>query len=578
MTPTPRSLISALLAVAGLALAGPAAASAAAGLAAAPGRVVFSVNGGVVSPNVDSGFAALIAPLPGGGVVMLGSGPNQAHLSLAQLTATGALDPSFGTGGIAQLTLPAALSPIRLLRAADGKLLLVGSAASTTPFAPGLISVVRLSADGRLDPSFGSGGIASTTVEATGYRGAAALAPDGDLVVAGATGRESAAIAHDPYASGLFKWVVARLTTTGTLDPTFGTAGLATLPGGSADMRGIAVSPLADGSILALGLARIGTGSPPVNVSLLTRLTPAGAIDSAFAGGLPVALPAGEIASSVLALPGGQVLVAVSKALLRFTAAGAPDLTFASAGVAAVGAALPYPLALFPGADGSVLAVGPSAGTANGVTGLRFTAGGAIDSSLGGGTAGATYVPAFGGGGSSFLVSVNPRPLPPLTQDHFYIADIAQRADGSLIAAGGVDVEQPLGEGVGNSIFDFAAAALTPAFTPVTSFGGPAQALSLRLGVPGQRAATAHSRHGVRVLVNVSAPGLARAYVRVGGTVIAQSVLPIFGSGARILPVELTHAGAVLLRTRRNVHVSVSVTARDLLAGMVTARASGTLK
>ena len=80
------------------------------------------------------------------------------------------------------------------------------------------------------------------------------------------------------------------------------------------------------------------------------------------------------------------------------------------------------------------------------------------------------------------------------------------------------------------------------------------------------------------MLVNVSAPGLARAYVRVGRTVIAQSVLPIFGSGARILPVELTHTGAVFLRTHRNVHVSVSVTARDLLAGTVSATAIGTLK
>jgi hypothetical protein len=78
--------------------------------------------------------------------------------------------------------------------------------------------------------------------------------------------------------------------------------------------------------------------------------------------------------------------------------------------------------------------------------------------------------------------------------------------------------------------------------------------------------------------VNLSAPGLARVFVRAGSQLIAQSVLPIFGSGARILPVELTHAGAVLLRTHRNVRVSVTVGARNLLAGGVTATAHGTLK
>ena len=441
---------------------------------------------------------------------------------------------------------------------------------------PALISVVRLNADGSLDPSFGSGGVASTPVEASGYRAGVALAPDGRVLITGATGQESPAIAHDPFAPGSFKWVVARLTTTGALDSTFGPGGVVTLPGAAADMRGTAVATLADGSVLALADARVGAGTPPTYVTLLTRLTPTGALDPSFAGGAPVGLPSDAHGTVVLALPGGAVLVGASKSLLRFTVAGALDPTFGSGGVAAVGVTLPYPLSLFLDADGSVLALGPSVGSANGITGVRVTPTGSADPTLG--AAGATFRPVFGGGESSFVVSVNPRPLPPLTQDSFYVAEVAQRADGSFVAAGSVGVVQPLGEGVGNSIADFAAAAFTPAFTPVTAFGGPAAPLSLRLGVPGQRAATAHTRHGVRVLVNLSAPGLARAYVRAGGRVIAQSVLPVFGSGARILPVELTHAGAVFLRTHRNVHVSVSVSARNLLGATVSATAIGTLK
>ncbi|MEO9174294.1 MAG: hypothetical protein ABI317_02185 [Gaiellales bacterium] len=112
----------------------------------------------------------------------------------------------------------------------------------------------------------------------------------------------------------------------------------------------------------------------------------------------------------------------------------------------------------------------------------------------------------------------------------------------------------------------------------MTAFGGPATRLRVRLGLALQRAATAHARHAIRVILNQSAAGLTRVRISAGGHVIAQSVVPVFGSGPRTLPVELTYHGAALLRSHRNVRVQITAAARDLLAGPGSATASGTLR
>jgi hypothetical protein len=139
-------------------------------------------------------------------------------------------------------------------------------------------------------------------------------------------------------------------------------------------------------------------------------------------------------------------------------------------------------------------------------------------------------------------------------------------------------VSQPTGEGAGRSIFDFAAAALTPSFALDRSFGGPGERLRTSIRVARQRAATAARRHGIRVQVDASAPGLSLVKIRSGRSVVAQSVLPIFHAGWQTLPVELTRAGTTLLRHHHRVHVTVTALSRDLLTSTATAGATGTLR
>lgn len=113
---------------------------------------------------------------------------------------------------------------------------------------------------------------------------------------------------------------------------------------------------------------------------------------------------------------------------------------------------------------------------------------------------------------------------------------------------------------------------------PDASFGGPVTPVHARLAVARQRAATARTRHGIRVTLAVSAPGLARVVIKAGGRVVAQSVLAVFGTGPATLPVELTSFGNQWLKGHPRSRLTAVVTARDLLTNTTTSTASGALR
>jgi hypothetical protein len=63
-----------------------------------------------------------------------------------------------------------------------------------------------------------------------------------------------------------------------------------------------------------------------------------------------------------------------------------------------------------------------------------------------------------------------------------------------------------------------------------------------------------------------------------GPRAIAHSLLPVFRTTAHTLPVELTSFGNTYLRRDRNVRVTVTTTARDLLGNSAKVYASGRLR
>ena len=161
----------------------------------------------------------------------------------------GALDTTFGGTGIVLSTFGAVFSQGNgVVIQPDGKVLVVGT---TTVFGNGDFALLRYNTDGTPDASFGSGGQVTTDFFANDSLTEVALQADGKIVV---TGRSV-----EP-GSGADDFAVARYETDGTLDATFGVAGVVQtdMAGGSFDdARGIAIQ--ADGKILVVGEIAFGS-------------------------------------------------------------------------------------------------------------------------------------------------------------------------------------------------------------------------------------------------------------------------------------------------------------------------------
>ncbi|MDT7803232.1 MAG: hypothetical protein QOI78_6665 [Actinomycetota bacterium] len=586
MTPIPlRPRLVAALLIAGLGL--PAGAQAAAGptVSTAPGRVVFPADAGATVDNVDAGGASLATALPDASTLLIGSGAGNV-LYAAKLGLHGALDRSFGAGGVTPLPTPsgAASGLLQLLRQPDGKLLLVGAQQLSTPrFAPPLLRVTRLNADATLDRSYGVEGTATIAVaEGCGACTTAALQDDGAVVLTGTTGEVA-----PPPAPLSFRWALTRLTPAGAVDRGFGSDGIVTIPT-AISTSGFNVAIGSGGTIVTEAQSQLG----PDTQFLLTRLTSSGAPDPTFAGGTPVVVPFSSGFLMLLEDDGSIVLNGLTQGslapgaatpahqlLARYTAAGTPDPAFGQGGVVDLGAEIGLSQIL-PAAGHAVLVVGTPAATlpaglpASGRLNVRLVA----PDGTTGPALGRDIDLAFGGGGSSFVVSVKPRPVGSLAQNSFFGQRLVPRPDGSYLVPGAVRVSQPTGEGTGFSIGRFAAAALTPSLRLDTTFGGPAAPLRLSARVVRQRAQTARAKHGIRIVLKASAVGLARVKITHGGRAIAHSLLPIFTTTSRTLPVELTSYGNSYLRRHRNVSVSITATARDLLTTTATTTARGRLR
>jgi uncharacterized delta-60 repeat protein len=188
----------------------------------------FGAGGTLVDDSANGGDA--IALLPDGKLAVVGPVWSGSTLDtvLLRLTAAGARDSSFGNGGRVVASLTGSDDLHALVVQPDGKLVVAGETNVSW-------IVARFTADGTLDPAFDNDGRTITDVGGVGEAYDVALQRDGKILVAG-HGLGSAGGGSD--------LILVRYNTDGSLDSTFGTGGRAFTQLGAAEAAtGLAISP-----------------------------------------------------------------------------------------------------------------------------------------------------------------------------------------------------------------------------------------------------------------------------------------------------------------------------------------------
>ncbi len=176
---------------------------------AAPGDLDPSFgDGGAVTKNMNGGQFASVAIDSRGRIVAAGNsfadGRTPTHFVLARYRSNGRLDPSFGDGGVANTDVPGGVSSVAIDR--RGRIVAAGCVGYND------FEVARFHSDGTPDDSFGHGGVVTT--DSVGHCAlSVGIDSRGRIAVVGNSGGRR---------HGYGGWfVLARYTSRGALDDSF---------------------------------------------------------------------------------------------------------------------------------------------------------------------------------------------------------------------------------------------------------------------------------------------------------------------------------------------------------------------
>jgi uncharacterized delta-60 repeat protein len=188
-----------------------------------------------------------------GGYALFASSPNQeadrvdTDFVIVGITDAGAVDEAFGTDGSVVVDVNATVDNARHVTVDDqGRILAVGYSRD----GDGIVSpvLIRLSADGVLDESFGEGGVANHVV-LDGVAEAYNVAFQGDAYVLSGYGRGVDEETVDQ--------ITYRFTADGAWDDSFGDGGVTRIDLAGQDDRGRNVTVLPDGHIVVVGSGKL---------------------------------------------------------------------------------------------------------------------------------------------------------------------------------------------------------------------------------------------------------------------------------------------------------------------------------
>jgi uncharacterized delta-60 repeat protein len=314
-------------------------------------------SGGKVTTAVGSGedVPSAVAIQSDGKIVAAGytSNGTTSEFALVRYTTSGTLDSTFGTGGKVTTVIGSSSVATAVAIQSDGKIVAAGYSriGSTHDFA-----LVRYTTSGALDPTFGEAGVVTTAIGS------------GDDAAAGVAIQTDVKIVAAGYASNRTNddFALVRYTSAGVLDGAFGTGGKVTTPIGSSTDEAFAVAIQSDGKIVAAGIA-IASGYD----FALVRYTTTGALDPTFGSGGKVVTDFGSGTDSANALAiqsNGKIVAAgyavvsskLDFALARYTSTGALDPTFGTGGkvTTALGSGADEAYGVALQSDGKIVAAG----------------------------------------------------------------------------------------------------------------------------------------------------------------------------------------------------------------------------
>jgi uncharacterized delta-60 repeat protein len=246
------------------------------------------------------------------------------------------LDPTFGTGGLASTGFSDADSAGRMVLLSNGKFLISGNFlnANNIDFA-----VARFNADGSIDTTFGNSGVASANFPSNqnDFVAAIGVQSDGKIIAGGGTSNGSK-----------FDIGIVRFDSAGILDPSFGTGGFTvTRIPGNRDGFIFDLQVLPDDTIVATGPSGNAQGTD--YDFALAKYDANGNLDITFGnnGVTLTPLPGGKIdsANSVLVQPDQKILIGGTRdngniienfadfALARYDSNGIIDPSFGNGGI-----------------------------------------------------------------------------------------------------------------------------------------------------------------------------------------------------------------------------------------------------
>lgn len=299
----------------------------------------------------------------------------------------GTLDTTFGTGGkvTTQIVPGGYESGYALAIQPDGKIVVAGES-----FAGGSannydITVVRYNANGGLDSGFGAGGIVITPVGPDWDLGWSVLIqPDGKIVVGG-----------NGIVASSQRMVLVRYNANGSLDNSFGTAGISTTRIGGEPAAGWSCALQPDGKIVLTGTAYNGSDW---DMGVI-RFNSDGTLDNSFGTGGKVITAIGtgtDDGRSCALQPDGKIVVAgrhfdnqanLDFAVLRYNSNGGLDNGFGVGGIVITPVGLSGrddARSMVLQQDGKIVVVGSSfVGSNNNFAVVRYNPNGSLDNSFG---------------------------------------------------------------------------------------------------------------------------------------------------------------------------------------------------